>query len=165
MRDVVAEAFRYVDEVLVVDDASEDDTADRALEAGARVTSQYHNAGYIAAIKRGFQEAQSDIVVTIDGDVELPPEYIPQLVSPICDMVQGRRPSVTRPSERFLTWLATWVGPVGDSGTGFRALRADLSKQLDLAGALPGIISANSLISFHGSGRTSIRRFDILLVV
>lgn len=150
VRDVVKEALQYVDEVLVVDDASEDDTADRAREAGARVVSQHQNAGYIAAIKRGFQEAQADIVVTIDADGEFPPEYIPQLVSPIrsgrADMVQGRRPSVARPSERFLTWLAKWKGPVGDSGTGFRALRTDLAKQLDLAGAcICGVFSLEVL--------------------
>jgi hypothetical protein len=64
---------------------------------------------------------------------------IPELVAPIlagqADMVQGRRDIVPRPSERVLTWLASLRGPVGDSGTGLRALRTDLARRLQLRGA------------------------------
>lgn len=128
-----------VDEVLVVDDGSTDATAVEAEAAGARVLRQPSNQGYIAAIKRGFAEAQGEIVVTIDADGEFSAEQIPLLVAPIlagrADMVQGRRETIPRPSERVLTWLASSKGPVGDSGTGFRALRSDLARQLKLQGA------------------------------
>lgn len=135
----VREVSRYVDKVIVVDDASQDDTAEQAREAGAQVVRQATNAGYIAAIKRGFLEVQTEVVVTTDGDGEFPAERIPALVRPICngttDMVQGARDRVVRPSEQVLTWLAGWSGPVGDSGTGFRALRAELARTLELKGA------------------------------
>lgn len=128
----------YVNELLVIDDASQDDTAHYAAAAGARVVRQPHNQGYIAAIKRGFQEAQGEIVVVIDADGEFPADQIPALVQPILDgqaeMVQGHRDIVPRPSERFLTWMAGLRAPVGDSGTGLRALRTDLARQLTLEG-------------------------------
>lgn len=136
----------FVDEVIVVDDGSRDDTAIVAQESGARVIRQPSNLGYIAAIKRGFAEAQGEIVVTIDADGEFPADRIPDLVRPIregrADMVQGHRNIVPRPSERFLTWLAGRRAPVGDSGTGFRALRTDLARRLHLRGAcICGIFS------------------------
>ena len=137
---------RYVDEVLVIDDGSRDDTALQAKAAGGRVLRQASNQGYIAAIKRGFAEAKGEIVVTIDADGELPAERIPDLVQPIlddkADMVQGHRQFVPRPSEQFLTWLASQRAPVGDSGSGFRALRTELARQLRLNGAcICGIFS------------------------
>lgn len=129
----------YVDFTLVVDDGSSDGTAARAREAGARVFRQPRNRGYIEAIKRGFQEADTPVVVTMDGDGELPSNRIPDLVAPVCDgeadMVQGRRETIPRPSEAFLTWLAGFGGDVGDSGTGMRAIRTDLARTLSLKGA------------------------------
>jgi glycosyltransferase involved in cell wall biosynthesis len=117
------------------------------------VLTQEKNQGYIAAIKRGFKAVDTDIVVTIDADGELPPDRIPALVRPVCsgdaDMVQGRRGQIARPSERFLTWLASWGGPVGDSGTGLRALRTELARELDLRGAcICGVFSLEVLA--HG---------------
>ena len=124
---------RYVDKTLVVDDASTDETGTQAQEAGAEVLTQPQNQGYIAAIKRGFRAAETDVVVTIDADGEFPSDRIPHLVRPVCegeaDMVQGRR-EIVRPSEQFLTWLAGWGGSVGDSGTGLRALRPDRREEV-----------------------------------
>lgn len=139
-----------VDEILVIDDASTDSTAAEARAAGATVLTQPVNQGYIAAIKRGFAAAAGDIVVVVDADGEFPPARIPQLVAPIlageADMVQGHRDVVPRPSERVLTWLAGLRGPVGDSGTGFRALRTDLARRLTLHGAcICGIFSLEVL--------------------
>lgn len=134
---VVHDAFRYADEVLVVDDGSEDETTSVAEETGARAVRQ-ENAGYIAAIKRGFREVQGEIVVTMDADGEHCAADIPRLVDPIsrdeADLVLGVRPRIARPSERFLNWLTGFRVEVSDSGTGFRALRRDLAVKLRLNG-------------------------------
>ncbi len=143
-----------VDEILVIDDASRDATAEEARTAGAVVLTQPTNGGYIAAIKRGFAEAAGEIVVVVDGDGEMPPARIPALVAPIladeADMVQGHRNLVPRPSERVLTWLAARRGPVGDSGTGMRALRTDLARRLELHGACICGIFALEVLALGG---------------
>lgn len=151
---VVREAREVADEVVVVDDASTDRTAEVAEHAGAVVVRQPANGGYIAAIRRGFQAATGDVVVTLDGDGELPASSIPDLAAPIlegvADMVQGRRDAVPRPSERFLTWLAGRAAPVGDSGTGMRAIRADLARELEIRGrCICGVLSLEALA--HGA--------------
>jgi glycosyltransferase involved in cell wall biosynthesis len=135
----------FVDEIVVIDDGSQDSTAEEAKRHRARVFIQA-NQGYIAAIKHGFQRVEGDIVVTIDADGELPAEKIPELIQPIledkADMVQGNRNIVPRPSERFLNWLANLKTDVGDSGTGFRALRTELARELMIRGAcICGILS------------------------
>jgi hypothetical protein len=86
------------------------------------------------------------VVVTIDADGEFPAEAIPALVAPIergeADMVQGARSVIPRLSERFLNWLANRAAPVGDSGTGLRALRTDLARQLEIRGVcICGVLS------------------------
>lgn len=135
----VAETLAYVDEVVVIDDGSGDATAERARAAGARVIRRPESSGYVASLLRGFASVETNIVVTLDADGEMPLERIPDLVAPVANgtagMVQGSRRQVPRPSERFLTWVASFGGPVGDSGTGFRALQTDLAKTLRLEGA------------------------------
>jgi glycosyltransferase involved in cell wall biosynthesis len=134
---VVRSALRYADEVVVVDDGSADETAAVARASGARVIRQ-DNAGYIAAVKRGFREARGDVVVTMDADGEHCAEDIPRLARPIldgeADLVLGRRPEIARFSERFLNWLTQFRVKVRDSGTGFRALRRELALKLELKG-------------------------------
>ncbi|RMH84866.1 glycosyltransferase family 2 protein [Pseudomonas sp. AOB-7] len=136
---VVAALVPRVDEVIVVDDGSRDDTAAIAEAAGARVLRQASNQGYIAALRRGIAAARAEVIVTLDADGEMPLDSIAALVAPIregrADMVQGRRNRVPRPSERLLTWLAALRGAVGDSGTGMRAIRRDLAQRLELRGA------------------------------
>jgi len=122
--------------VLVVDDGSTDSTASKAENAGAKVVQQPENMGYIPALKRGFQEATSGIVVTFDADGEHRPEDIKRLIHPIkedkLDLVLGARSTVPRPSERALNELTRLKINVQDSGTGFRALRRTLAVTLEL---------------------------------
>jgi len=129
----------FVDEIIVVDDASTDSTGDLARKHGAKVFTQTKNKGYISAIKCGFKEACGDIVITIDADGEFSAQEIPNLLKPIidgsADMVQGHRSITPRPSERVLTWLAQRKINVGDSGTGLRAIRTQLAKSLEIKGA------------------------------
>lgn len=136
----------FVDEMIVIDDASLDNTAELARKCGAIVLTRKSNTGYINAIKQGFKKASGNIIVTIDADGEFPAGIIPSLVKPIvdgsADMVQGHRNVVPRPSERVLTWLAGKKGKVGDSGTGLRAIRSDLARSLEIKGAcICGVLS------------------------
>lgn len=136
----------FVDEIIVVDDGSTDRTADIARQHGSKVLIQTKNKGYIDAIKYGFKEASGEIVITLDADGEFSANEIPKLVKPIvdgrADMVQGCRDVIPRPSERFLSWLVQKKVNVGDSGTGLRAVRTSLAKDLEIKGAcICGVLS------------------------
>jgi glycosyltransferase involved in cell wall biosynthesis len=134
---VVRDALDHAAEVVLVDDGSADGTAAVAEAASARVIRQ-ENAGYIAAVKRGFREARGEVVVTMDADGEHRASDIPRLAAPIladqADLVLGARREIARPSERLLNRLTSLRVPVSDSGTGFRALRRSLALRLELDG-------------------------------
>jgi len=68
-----------VDEVLVVDNASTDRTAEVARALGARVVHESRK-GYGRAYRTGFENARGDIIVTMDGDGTYPPNSIPLLL-------------------------------------------------------------------------------------
>lgn len=135
---VIKEAQRYADEVIVIDDASIDETGWLAKELGATVVSNKQRKGYIEAIKTGFQIAKGDIVVTMDADGEHNPKDIPQLIKPIsddkADLVLGRRQKKVRMSERFIDWLVNLKMKIADSCTGFRAIKRNLALKLNLKG-------------------------------
>jgi glycosyltransferase involved in cell wall biosynthesis len=83
---------------VVVDDGSNDRTADEAREAGAVVASHSRNLGQGDALRTGFALAQrlgARIVVTMDADGQHDPAELPDLVGPIvageADYVQGSR--------------------------------------------------------------------------
>jgi glycosyltransferase involved in cell wall biosynthesis len=88
--------------VLVVDDGSNDDTADEARAAGARVLSLSPNRGKGAALKAGFQEVlasaaapRREAILTLDGDGQHDPAEVPALLSAWkdsgADLVVGAR--------------------------------------------------------------------------
>lgn len=136
--EVITKAQKFVDQVILVDDASTDGTAQVAKKLGAKVVSNNRKKGYIGAIKTGFKQARGEIVVTLDADGEHNPGDIPRLVKPIlegeADLVLGKREKISRLSERFINWLTNFKVTVADSGTGFRAMRRDLALKLNLKG-------------------------------
>lgn len=69
----------FVDEVVVVDNASTDRTADVARSLGATVIRE-DVRGYGRSYKRGFANAKGDIIITLDGDHSYPPDAISYLL-------------------------------------------------------------------------------------
>jgi glycosyltransferase involved in cell wall biosynthesis len=75
-----------IDEVIVVDDGSTDDTAARARELGVRVISLPHNGGKARAMSRGVRSAKCDVVFFCDADVTgLTPERITRIITPVTE--------------------------------------------------------------------------------
>jgi hypothetical protein len=102
---VLVRAQRYVDEVVVVDDGSEDDTALIAERLGARVIRHGRNLGYGGAVRSCFKAArqlEANVMVTLDADGQHNPDDIPRLVEPIkqgkADVVIGSRMISAQPN-------------------------------------------------------------------
>ncbi len=134
---VLERASQYVDEIVVIDDNSTDNTVKIAKEYG-KIIENDSNLGYKKSLKRGLEAAEGDIIVTLDADGEHSPSLIPKLIKPIesnkADLVFGRRKKIPRPSERILSSIAGIKVNIKDTGIGFRALKDDLAKNLELEG-------------------------------
>ncbi len=86
-------------EVLFVDDGSSDNSLAMLKEIGAansrvRVVELARNFGQHAAIMAGFRECRGEVIVTLDADLQNPPEEIPRLLEAIeagNDVVGGWR--------------------------------------------------------------------------
>ena len=141
---VVEKSLQYVDDVLVIDDGSSDDTSQLAENAGAIVIKHHTNFGKGVSLKDGFGQVHDyDVVVTIDGDGQHNPDEIPLLIKPIidkkADFVNGSRylngfeentPAYRRVGQRVLD-IATNITSgthVTDSQSGFRAFSAKAVK-------------------------------------
>jgi len=144
---IVLQARQYVDEVIVVDDGSTDNTARVAELAGATVIRHAENRGKGTAIQSILAEAKKrnpDILVLLDADSQHNPNEIPALIKPISegfDLVIGSReaqkdktPRYRRIGQKVLlrsTRLASKAN-ISDSESGFRALSAKAINELDL---------------------------------
>lgn len=135
---IVKESLLHVDKVIVCDDGSTDNTARVAEENGAEVIKHERNYGYGAALITLFEKAReknADIMVTLDGDGQHIPEFIPRLVAPLSyqgvDVVIGSRflggdssaPRFGTHGIKIVT-AATNIGnniKVTDAQSGFRA--------------------------------------------
>jgi len=83
---IVLQTNPHVDQTIIVDDGSQDDTAAVARYAGATVIELTENRGQGTAPGRGFKAAMemgADIIITLDGDGQHDPDSIPDLVKPI----------------------------------------------------------------------------------
>jgi glycosyltransferase involved in cell wall biosynthesis len=116
---VVAEIPNWVDEIIVVDNGSEDRSVEEATKAGARVLRE-GNRGYGNACLKGIASLQHHgIVVFLDGDYSDYPEEMSLLVDPIIkagyEFVIGsralgkRQPGALLPQARFGNWLSCFL--------------------------------------------------------
>jgi len=144
-----------VDEVLVIDDGSTDDSAEVARSSGAKVISMDATLGVGAALQIGYDYAVSrkyDVTVTVAGNNKDAPEEIPLLLDPIAegraDFVQGSRflkreasfgamPAYRQIATRLHPLLFSLVARrwVTESTNGFRAVRTCIlaDPRLDLS--------------------------------
>ena len=135
---VTANCNAFCDEIIVVDDGSTDNTAEIAKKSGAVVIRNERNLGVTKATQNGFKAAHGDIIVTMDADGQHDPLDIPNLIKPIIDgkgdVVLGVRDEIPNRSERIINALANLGAKCSDTGTGFRAIRANIAKKMKLHG-------------------------------
>jgi len=132
----------WVDEIILVDDKSTDNTVDVARHLPLRVVWHPHNVGYGGNQKTCYLEAlqrEADVVVMLHPDGQYEPELIPQMVAPIlrgeADLVLGSRfaePGMARAggmplwkylANRFLTGIENRLlgTNLSELHTGYRA--------------------------------------------
>lgn len=144
---VVLKARQYVDEVIVVDDGSTDQTANVARLAGATVVRHPENKGKGVAIQRILVEAKRkapDILVLLDADAQHDPDEIPKLLEPIrdgFDLVIGSRkeqadktPRYRRIGQKVLLYSTRLLSKqsLTDSECGFKALSRKAISEIQL---------------------------------
>lgn len=124
--------------VIVVDDGSDDDTANVASEAGARVISHPYSMGNGAAIKTGAANAESEWIAFMDGDGQHDPVYLDALMDRACrgklDMVVAARSRSSQAgfhrfvANSFYNKLSSWVTEqrIDDLTSGYRVVRREL---------------------------------------
>jgi len=133
-------------EVIVADNASEDDSAALAARAGAHVVVEPRR-GYGSAYLAGFAASRGDYIVMADADLTYDFGEIPRFVTELqagAELVMGDRMDNIQPGA--MPWLHRYVGNpllsgllnlffrtgVNDAHCGMRALRRDVLGRLDL---------------------------------
>lgn len=144
--------LNLVDEVIVTDDASHDETVGIARELGLRTLVHDENRGYGANQKTCYAEAlrlQADVVVMLHPDYQYTPKLIPAMIGMITDgpydVVLGSRvlggraraggmPLYKYVSNRFLTLSQNLLcgAKLSEYHTGYRAFSREVLESLPL---------------------------------
>ena len=142
----VMESLGLPYEIIVVDDGSWDRTREEASKYKVTVLSNGRNRGKGYALRKGFQHASGDIIVTIDADGSHKPKEIPDLLNALmegADIVAGSRflgknKNHTSKLHVFgnylinLTIMTLTGKAITDRQTGLRALKRDFLQEISL---------------------------------
>ncbi|MFL5819325.1 MAG: glycosyltransferase family 2 protein [Solirubrobacteraceae bacterium] len=162
-------------EVIVVDNASDDDSAQLARGAGATVIEEPRR-GYGNALLAGFDAARADYIVMADADLTYDFGEIPRFVHELdtgAELVLGDRMQSIQPGA--MPWLNRYVGNpvlsgflnlllktgIRDVHCGMRALRRDVLATLDLRTS--GMEFASEMVIRASKAGLEIREFPIAL--
>jgi glycosyltransferase involved in cell wall biosynthesis len=161
-------------EVIVVDNGSDDDSAELARFAGAIVVDEPRR-GYGNAYRAGFAAARGKYIVMIDADLTYDFDEIPRFLEELeagGELVMGNRlngvkPGAMSPLSRignpvlsgFLNLL--FRTPVGDAHCGMRAVRRDVLARLALQST--GMELASEMVIRAARANLDIRELPIAL--
>jgi glycosyltransferase involved in cell wall biosynthesis len=160
-------------EVIVVDNDSEDRSAELAASAGARVIHESRR-GYGSAYLAGFAAARGTYIVMADADLTYDFGEIPRFVRGLddgADLVMGNRMGNIKPGA--MPWLHRYIGNplltgllnlffrtgVRDAHCGMRALRRDALERLDLR--TTGMEFASEMVIRASKQKLAISEIDI----
>jgi glycosyltransferase involved in cell wall biosynthesis len=153
-------------EFIFIDDHSTDSTPqvlNEIVKSDPRVVAirLKRNYGQTVALAAGFDYAEGDVIISMDGDLQHDPADIPQMLAAFeeteCDIVSGWRKKrvdnflLRRAPSRVANWLMSKLSGVNihDFGTTFKIYRKDTIKQIRLYGEMHRFIPA--LASWNGA--------------
>lgn len=157
----------YVDDVILVDDASKDNTAPIARELGIATIIHAENKGYGGNQKSCYREALrlgADIVVMVHPDYQYSPRLVTAMASMIAsghyDVVLGSRilggtaikggmPLYKYIANRFLTLVENMVlgAKLSEYHTGFRAFSREVLERLPLGENSDDFVFDNEMLA------------------
>lgn len=148
---VINRVKSLVDEVIVVDDCSQDDTASLARQVGATVLGHVINRGQGAALRTGTQAALehgAEIIVHFDADNQFQAEEIPDLLAPLLNQqadavlgsrflskkskLPGTKKNIVMPLARLVNRLFFGIR-LSDPQSGFRALSRPVAQKITIS--------------------------------
>ncbi len=145
---VVSNTLKVINDVVVVDDGSKDDTAQLAKDAGAIVLKHEINRGKGAALKTGFNYAVEngyDAVVTMDSDGQHDPEDIPRFLNALNSFKSGiiigsrmnditTMPAIRKCTNKLTSYVNSTFAHqrIDDSQSGFRLITTDVFRTIKL---------------------------------
>jgi glycosyltransferase involved in cell wall biosynthesis len=175
-QDSVRELYRQLSQVIAfqrervefifVDDHSADSTPQLLVDLARDderviVIRLKRNYGQTVALAAGFDHAEGNVIISMDGDLQHDPADIPKLLAAFeetgCDIVSGWRKNrvdnflLRRAPSRVANWLMSKLSGVNihDFGTTFKVYRKDTIKQIKLYGEMHRFIPA--LASWNGA--------------
>lgn len=150
-------------EVVFVDDGSQDQTwaileALHRQDSCVKVIRFRKNYGQTAAMAAGFQHAQGDIIISMDGDLQNDPADIARLLTKleegydiVCGWRKDRKDKLI--SRRLPSLIANWlIGkitgvPIHDNGCSLKAYRAEVIRRVALYSELHRFIPAMATLA------------------
>ena len=167
--EAIRNALKDIDyELILVDDGSTDETVKRVKELADSKTKLLifnRNFGQTTAMAAGIDEAEGELIVTLDGDLQNDPNDIPMMIEKLesegWDVVAGRRAnrqddSLRKIPSRIANWIirkSTGVY-IRDYGCTLKLFKRDVAKNLGLYGELHRYIPV--LAKLYGAKITEV---------
>lgn len=160
--------FDLVDEVILCDDASRDNTAELARSIGiGHVLVHERNKGYGGNQKTLYDKALAiggDIVIMLHPDYQYTPKLIPSIVNIIGEelypvvlasrilgkgALQGGMPVYKYVANRFLTFFQNWVinAKLSEYHTGYRAFSREVLMRINYGANSDDFVFDNEMLS------------------
>ena len=150
IKKAVSQTKEYDFEIIFVDDGSTDKTKEKIKNLSEterfQIIYQYtkRNSGKTKALKNGFELSKGELILTMDGDMQDDPKYIPDYINKLknenSDMVVGNRSN--RYSKNILKWISSHIAnnvanilsgsDISDMNCGYKVMTSECAKTLML---------------------------------
>lgn len=134
LAELIERSQPFVDEIIIVDDASTDNTDEVLKDHDVIHIKNEINLNQEPSFEKGLKKAKGNIIVTIDSDLEHAPEDIPLMISFLkknnLDFVIAKRNDIPRKSERAVAQYTNKKFGIADPFNSFRVFYRYVYEQI-----------------------------------